>query len=145
MTDVEKAKSLLVAEATCVLVKGEKVYISDKKGIAPMLGFIADGVDLSGFSVADKIVGKAAAMLFVKAGIADVYAETVSRAGLDFLESHGVSVSYNVLTDAIINRDKSGICPMEATVRDIDDVDEAYLALEQKVKSLRNRSEISQD
>ena len=46
-----------------------------------MMSSIADGVNLQGYSVADLIVGKAAAMLFVKCGIAGVYAKTLSQSG----------------------------------------------------------------
>lgn len=46
-----------------------------------MMSFIADGVNLQGYSVADLIVGKAATMLFVKCGIAGVYAKTLSQSG----------------------------------------------------------------
>lgn len=136
-TDILRARELLCGSATCVLVKGDAVYMSEKSGIAPMLGFIADRIDLRGFSVADRIVGKAAAMLFVKAGIAEVYAEVLSEGGKRFLESRGVPVSYGVLTGMIINRAGTGSCPMEAAVAGIDDVDKAYAALCEKVAELR--------
>lgn len=139
MTDLERAKSLLTAGVTCALAKDNVTYISDKKGIAPMLGFIEDGIQLGGFSVADRIVGKAAAMLFVKAGIREVYAETLSESGKSFLEAHGIAVSYHTLTKVIINRVKSGICPMEAAVLDTDDVETGYVALQAKVAALKKK------
>lgn len=43
-----------------------------------MMRFIAEGRDLSGCSAADVIVGKASAMLFVKAGINEVYGKVMS-------------------------------------------------------------------
>ncbi|MBQ9481796.1 MAG: DUF1893 domain-containing protein, partial [Clostridia bacterium] len=63
MNDISRAKKLLADSITCALVKGEEVYLSERSGIAPMMGFIGSEIDLAGFSAADKIVGKAAAML----------------------------------------------------------------------------------
>ena len=59
------AKENLSGHTIC-LCKDKNIFFIDKRGIAPMMGFIADGVDLKGYSVADIIVGKAVAMLFVK-------------------------------------------------------------------------------
>ena len=96
---------------------------------------------LAGYSVADLIVGKAAAMLFVKAGIAAVHAKTLFVAGRDFLQSHGVSVTYDVLTERIFNRDKTDVCPMEKTVENLSDCDTAYVALSEKAEELRRLRE----
>ena len=133
MSDLDRAKELLNGQNTCVLVSGEKVIVSTKSGIRPMMDFIGEKVDLKGFSVADKIVGKAAAMLFVLAGIKNVYGEVMSRSGLDFLKEHGVSAEYKTLAENIINRAGTGICPMEQTVSDIDDVAVAYTKLKEKL------------
>ena len=133
-TDLLRAKKLLAGGASCALVKGEKYYVSERSGIAPMLEFIAKGIDLNGFSAADKIVGKAAAMLFVKAGVKEVYAEVLSEAGKKFLESHGINVSFGTLTGRIINRAGTGQCPMDECVAGIYDLDQGYAALKAKVE-----------
>ena len=139
MSDIERAKELLTGSATCVLVKNEAVYISGKSGIAPMLDYLGAGVPLTGFSAADRIVGKAAAMLFVRAGVTEVYGEVMSRGGADYLKEHGVARSWGTLTDVIINRTGTGMCPMEQTVRSIDDFREAYCALSAKRAVLRKK------
>ena len=122
---------------TCVLCRGDNTYTSEKSGIAPMLGFLADGVGLDGFSAADRIIGKAAAMLFVRAGVREVYGEVMSRAALPVLEKYGIRCSFGALTDRIANRAGDGICPMEATVAGIDDPAEAEAALRDKLVQLR--------
>lgn len=138
MTDIEKATSLLTDGKTCVLCKDNTVYESSHKGIAPMLGFIADVVPLNGFSAADKIVGKAAALLFIHAGISEVYAEVLSKSALDTLTENGVKFSYGTLCDSITNRSGTGICPMEQTVEHIDNPLTAFQALKRKYDSLKN-------
>lgn len=98
-----------------------------------MMRFIAEGRDLSGCSVADVIIGKAAAMLFVKAGIKEVYGEVMSVAASDYLYSRDIPCVCGTLTEKIINRKGDGICPMEETVADIDDPQEGYAALKQRM------------
>lgn len=137
MNNLERAKSKLVGDNTCVLVKDETVYVSTKTGITPMMEFIAEGVDLKGFSVADRIVGKAAAMLFVKAGIVEVFSKVISEPAVEFLKKHGVEVSFDTLTERIINRAGTGLCPMEETVKDVSGVEQGYELLKAKVEELR--------
>ncbi len=128
MKDLDIAKSGLVGH-TISLCKGDSLITSDKRGISQMMEFIAIGQDLQGYSVADVIVGKAAAMLFIKTGIVAVHAMTLSNGGLDILNSHNVPCTYDNLVDNIINRKGDDICPMEKTVLHIDDIEQGYLAL----------------
>ena len=136
MNDLNLAKSNLAGHTIC-LCKDGKLIFSDKRGIAPMMGFIAEGADLSGYSAADLIVGKAVAMLFVKCGIKSVYAKMLSESGKRMLKLHGIEFEYGELTEKIINRDGSDVCPMEKTVADTDDVEEGYLLLKEKIQSMR--------
>lgn len=137
MTDIERAKALLAGEKSLVLCKGEKTIESTKRGVAPMVDFLREGVDLTGFSAADRVVGKAAAMLFVKAGGVEVYAEVLSAKGRETLESHGVKCSCGVATDKILNRDKTGLCPMETAVGDEEDAEKAFALISDKLDELR--------
>lgn len=136
MNDVALAKSNLAGHSIALCKEG-KLLTSDERGVSPMIDFLQDGIDLSGYSVADKIVGKAAAMLFVKAGIKEVYAEILSVSGKNFLEEHGINVGYETLTEKIINRTGDDICPMEKTVADIIDPEEGYEAIRNKLKEMR--------
>lgn len=135
MTDVQLAKENLLGHTICLCKDGNCIF-SNSRGIAPMMGFIADGVDLAGYSVADVVVGKAVAMLFVKCGIVNVYAKTLSTSGKEMLERHGIACEYEMLTDKIINRAGTDICPMEKTVMRTDDVEEAYRLLKNKLQSM---------
>lgn len=133
------AKENLEGHSICLCLDGN-IITDDKKGIAPMLGFIASGTALKGYSAADLIVGKAAAMLFVKAGIAEVFAKTISKPACKYLEKYKIPYSYDILTDSIINRQGTDICPMEKTVTDIDDFEEGYAALTAKVALLKQEA-----
>ena len=135
MSDILIAKENLQGHTICLCKDGNCLY-SEKRGIAPMMGFIADGVDLRGYSVADVVVGKAAALLFVKCGIKGVFAKTLSEAGKKILAENGIECEYEVLTERIINRIGTDICPMEKAVLSCGDPEEAYYILKEKLKAL---------
>ena len=139
MTDLQTAKNNLEGHTIC-LCKEAKCLFSEKRGIAPMMDFIAEGVDISGYSVADLAVGKAAALLFVKCKIKRVFAKTLSEHAKRVLELYGVDYEYETRTQKIINRDGTDICPMEKSVLGTDDVEEAYSILQKKLKILRSQN-----
>ena len=85
--------------------------------------------DQKAYAVADTVVGKAAALLFVKCKIKCVYAETLSEKGERILRLYGLDFEYGTLAKCIINRAGTDICPMEKAVEDTDDPEEAYLLL----------------
>ena len=124
--DLEKAIELLNGhkEYTCVFVKGEKVFTSTRNGIAPLLSFVEEGKDVSSFSVADRIVGKAASLLYVDLKIEEVYGE-------------GIPYSYKNLVEGIRNRTNTGSCPMEMAVKDIEDPSQAPKILRETINKLR--------
>lgn len=138
MSDLERAKQLLVQNCcTLVLCKADITYTSKEKGVSPMVKLISENTDLNGFCAADRVVGKAAAMLFALAGVKELHTTVISRPAADFLTSAGIKFSYDEMTEYIINRKGDGKCPMELTVMDIDDITEAYLAITKKLDELR--------
>ncbi len=138
MTDLECAKSKLDGHSV-VFCKDGEVIISDERGVKPLVGIIADGTDLNDYSAADKVVGKAAAMLFVKIGVRKIFAKNLSESGKEFLEKHKIDVSYETLTPFIKNRSGDGLCPMETAVKDIDDCEKGYSAVLLKLEELKNK------
>lgn len=139
MTDLETATKMLAGH-TLALCKAGEVVTSDLKGISPMLTLLGEGRDLSGFSAADLVVGKAAAMLFVKANVKAVFAKTLSLAGRDYLDQHGIPVTFETLTERIMNREQTDFCPMERAVADTDDVDEGCRILQITLNEVRRKS-----
>lgn len=138
MTDLQTAIDNLDGHTIC-LCKDGNIITDCKRGIAPMADFLAEGRNLRGYSVADLIVGRAVALLFVKAGIKEVYAKTISEGGAEVLRSRGIPYVYETLTNKIINRQGTDICPMERTVQGVDDPDEAYLRIRGELAKIRNR------
>jgi len=136
MTDIEIAKTNLIGHSIC-LCRNSEIITDDGRGISPMIKFLKEGRDLKGFSVADIIVGKAAALLFSKACIARVYGKVMSKSAKCILEKNGIPCSFDTLTDNIINRTGTDICPMEQTVENIDSPDAAFAALCSRLEQLK--------
>lgn len=136
MKDIEKAKILLKDDKTLILVKDDEVISSNQNGIKPLINLLNKNIDLKGYSLADKIIGKAQAMLIVKANIKNVYAKVLSKQGEQILIDNNVSYCYDTLTEQIINRNKTDICPMEKAVKDIFDIEKAYITLKQLINKL---------
>ena len=136
MTNLDIAKENLVGN-TISLFKEGKSITSQKKGISPMMEYIEKGIDLNGFSVADVVVGKAVALLFVKAKIVSVFSKVISESALAVLKNYNIPVEYETLVPYIINRKKDGMCPMEKTVINENNPEIAYNLLKEKLKELK--------
>ena len=138
MTDLEQAVIQRGERSVCLCKEGI-CTLFDGRGISPLIEIIEGGTDFSGYSAADIIVGKAAAMLFVKMGVTAVHGRVMSEAARQFLRMKSIPFSFDTLTEKIINRQGNDICPMEKTVSDIDDVETAYTALKNKLAELKGK------
>ena len=138
---LEQAKAALQGELTfAAILKTGEVVTSEKKGIAPMMALLAEDESvLQGAVVADRVIGRAAALLMQKAGVAEVYGEVVSGHAVKAFAAAGVSFSYGKEVEYIINRTGTGMCPMEETVLTITSAEEAYTALKEKLRELSGR------
>ena len=136
LTDLDRAKACLQAGKTLALCKGETLYMSERQGIGQMLEYLEEKVDLRGFSAADKVIGRAAAMLFASAGVKEVWGDVISRAALPVLEAYDISYHYGRLADRIINRRGDGLCPMEEAILAANTPREAYNILRERYRAL---------
>ena len=136
MKNLSEAKKILGQGHTCALVSDEDVITTDERGVLPLVKWIDEGKNFDKYSVADKVVGKAAALLYVTLGVKIIWAGVISEPAARVFEAHGVEYWYDTLTDAIINRKGDGFCPMETAVRDIDSPEEALVVIKNKLNSI---------
>ena len=137
MTDLIRARHILHDGATYALVRENEEIFGTERGISPLLALIDKSRDVRGFSAADKIVGKAAALLYVYMGVAAVYAEVLSQSAADVFVAHHIPHTCNERTDCIINRRGDGVCPMEKAVADCADPARAVILLRAKREEMR--------
>ena len=135
---LEQAKAALAGEITfAAVLQDGRMVTSEKKGIAPMMALLAEDMTvLQGACVADRVIGRAAALLMEKAGVAAAFGEVVSSHALKAFENNGISFTYGREVEYIVNRTKTGMCPMEQTVLGIADAEAAYTALKLKLAEM---------
>ena len=138
-SDLAKAKKILMdTGSTCVLCKGRSRVESDLRGVKPLLELLDMGMDFSGYSAADKVVGKATAFLYCLLEVRAVYTPVISEAGLAVLQEHGIAVQYDLCVPAILNRRRDGFCPMESATKSISHPEEALKAIQRTLETLRS-------
>lgn len=135
--DIDTARAALKGHARCVRCKNGEITVSEERGIRPMIDWLeADPECLRGASVADKVVGRAAAMLMVYGGVSEVYTNVISVRALELLRENNIPCTYVNTCDAVSNRRGDGICPMERAVAPIKDPAEAFEKLKLKLKEM---------
>ena len=137
--DLAKAKKILLTTgATCVLCRGGSRIESDMRGVMPLMELLDLGMDFSGYSAADKVIGKATAFLYCLLEVKAVYTPVISEAALAVLREHGIEAVYDQCVPAILNRRKDGFCPMETATKNISDPEQALVAVRRTLEKLNS-------
>lgn len=123
-------------QLTCVIASQGKLYRETSRGIRPLLHFLATD-KLQDALIADRIIGKAAAMLMIYGGVREIYTHTISTHALAILRQYNIPLRYEQEVPYIINRTKDGMCPMEACILTCNDPQTAYCLLKAKVAQLQ--------
>lgn len=128
MTSLEQAKSLLITtNSTIAVVSNGEVFTSQERGVKPLLHLLTEKKGfLKGASVADKVIGKAAALLMVLGEIKEVHTLIISEPAIKAFEKYNIPCFYDKKVDRIINRTGDGLCPMETLCLDVEKPKEAF-------------------
>lgn len=128
-------------KASCVLLReGKEPYVSTAIGIKPLMVLLREDRNaFEGGVLADKVIGKAAAMMAVLGGVSELYGEVMSSAAIEYLEKQGIPYQYKELVPYITNRTHTGKCPMEEAVWNIEDAEEAFDVLECTIRRLMSQ------
>jgi len=141
MQNLQTAKKCLFEKSlTLSIVKdGEVIFENASHGISGFLEAIEKlGHRLKGSSVADRVAGKAIALLCVYAGVEEVYAVTLSKGAKSVFEKYAVCHEWENLVENILEIDKARICPFEKLVTEISNPKEAYRKLKALQSSLKH-------
>ena len=123
--------------ALMIYINGDLVFSSSSKGIKPHLEAIETlGKEkLNGAVMADKIVGRAAALLMLYSKPSEVYAGVITFTAKEMLEAEGVKVFPAEIVEAVKQVDGRIYCPFESMVQGISEPVEAYHAIVEKMHS----------
>lgn len=121
-----------------ILKDGNLLFTTREEGMRPLF----DAINSVGLSlleetvVVDKIVGKAAALLISYFKAKEVHCIVLSVKAKEVLERQGVEHYWETLTSEIVNRTRTGICPFETAVMDVEDPRKGYERVYSALKSL---------
>jgi len=141
--DLEFAKLKLIEEDLSLVIvkKGKVIFETKKQSISGFLQAIEKlNRNLVEASVADKIVGVAAAMLCVYSGVSSVFALTVSEGGIRVLEDSNIACQFEKKVSNILNRNKNDVCPFEKLAMDSGSSEEAYVKLKSFASQIMRKS-----
>lgn len=140
MSDLDAAKSRLYERnlTLTIVKKGAVLFETGSHRISGFLNAVEQlGAKLKGASVADKVAGKAVALLCVYAGISEVYAEVLSKKAKTVFEENEIHCEWKELVDNILDLNRSSVCPFEKTAVDISDPKRAYKAFKALLQSFK--------
>lgn len=143
MQDLQLAKKQLYGQQlTLVIVKGGQVlFQTDSHKISGFIKAIEKlGTQLNDAAVADRVAGKALALLCVYAGISEVYAEVLSKNAQSVFEEYKIGVHYKELVDNVLDLNKDSVCPFEKVAAGIVNPKDSYgafRALHEEMKSCK--------
>ena len=116
----------------------ELVLQSQGRGIAPLIEAIdtLGRENLIGVATADRVVGKAAALLNLYMGAVEVHAGVISSGAKALLSGHGVQYQFLEETDVVKAKDGVVFCPFEKLVWDVSDPEEAHALIRARLAEL---------
>ena len=116
----------------------EEVRTFTQRGVADLYDlYQADSAFMKGAAIADKVIGKGAAALMVLGGFKTVYADIISTPALALLCEAGIETTFAQEVPHIINRDKTGWCPLETACMELNTVEEMYPVIQNFISRIR--------
>lgn len=104
---------ILRREKCSLVVKNHGIVTTYSKPGVRDLEYLLDHEPevLHGATIADKVIGKAAAAMVVVGGVKELYAEVMSKKAIPFLEEAGIAYTYGTLVDTI--KEEGDRCQLE--------------------------------
>ena len=143
--NLELANQLLKDyKCSCIILRNEEIiYSSTHIGVKPLLLFLNQQVTLEKddkLTLIDKIIGKAALLLAVKCKINRIYTPIISSEALTAAKHYNIEWEAHSIVPHIINREGNSKCPIEASVADTIDIDEAFDNIKGAISKLMKKT-----
>lgn len=136
---------LRLYEASCLIFSGmELIYTSPHSGVKPLLEFLKLDQTVypkESLVLLDQVTGKASYLLAVYLGIKTIYTPLASLMAIDAARTHNTILHYETSVPFIMNRDKTSLCPLEASVLLVEDPDDALSVLTDTIHRLMEEKE----
>lgn len=110
----ELVERLRTERCSLVVCNGGEPRIFRERGVKDLYRLFREEPEvLRGASVADKVIGKAAAALLILGGVKEVFVEVVSAPARELFARSGIPLKYGSAVPHIINRTRTDWCPLE--------------------------------
>lgn len=124
---------------SCVIVNKGDIRAFSQRGVADLFYLLKNDPDfLKGASIADKVVGKAAAALMILGGIQELYTDVIGLSALKILHDANIKVDFDKVVPYIQNRDKTDWCPMERISYNEESVEAILPLIEAFIEKMKN-------
>ena len=136
----QQLKECLAAEqCSCVIYNRGEVRIFRERGVKDLYRLLKEEPEfLAGASIADKVIGKGAAALMVLGGVHEVFAQVISTPARELLERSGIKVAFLSEVPHIINRTRTGWCPLETRCFRMHTAEECLQQIEEFMHTMNN-------
>lgn len=134
---MEKLKEILVCDGVRGVLrsKNNEVVEFNNPGVKDLFNLVSNRPKvLDGALVADRVIGRGAALLLAMGKVARVYAQLISQPAIQVLDEAGIKVEYDKVVPNIINRDGTDMCPVEKLTLNVDNPNVAF----EKIKDFLN-------
>lgn len=129
-------------KCTCIILKNDEIiYKSSYNGVRPLLLFLNENIPLDKndkLILIDKVIGRAAMLLAAKCRVNKIFTPVMSLEALEVAEFYNIGCTASNTVPYIMNRDKTGKCPIEASVSETLDLEEALNNIKCTVAKLMN-------
>ena len=134
----EMRSSIDLGKAAVVAKGGIIVLELEGRGVSPILEALdADPCAFADAVVMDRVVGRAAAAIYIVGRAREVTALVMSEGALELLLNHGVKTRADEIVPYIVNRRKTGMCPMDRATLEMENPEEIVARLRQIVEKNR--------
>ena len=108
-----------------VVFNDDSLSYYNGRGVSDLLELVSEEPErLQGAIVADKMIGKAAATLMVAGGVSEVHTNLICTAAKEVFHQAKVPVFFQEEVPQILNRDRTGQCPIDALLNETEDVEQ---------------------
>ena len=123
---------------SCVIYNNDHTHLFHKRGVQDLHQLLRTSPEvLCGAMIADKVVGKGAAVLMTAGGVRWVYADVISQSALELLLKHSIEAEYGRVVPNIINRAGTDICPVEKLCMQCDNIEDALTLIDEFIEKMR--------
>jgi Zn-dependent alcohol dehydrogenase len=88
----------------------------------------------------DKVIGRSAMLFAAKCRINKIFTPVMSLEALEVTKLYNIGCTATNTVPYIINRDKTGKCPIESSVSQTIDLEEALINIKRTAAELANRN-----